>query len=450
MTDFSGGANQQSRDPLSAVIDQANDVILLTVVETDTLSEIEAELETATYTDIDGTSRTLAGARVTITGAGTSTLDASTYFDGEVGDRTHEDFSGGLDAEPLEAAPDYTDKEFLVRYDTVADDLDEIEDIINETSIILASLIKGSSAAGTPESPGFERVFRGSGGSSALGTGGTGANIVTSTSTRSGRDFTGSVDAETERAAGMAVFVRWSAGASGHAADPRFRLHTSDSYANIVDLNGQNLETGQLRNNSHGFLLWQATVSRWVLVNPALTSAMLTASSPATNQFGMLSPGDIDSLVQGKIDDVVDSAPGALDTLNELAAALGDDADFATTMTNMLAGKLATDLSNVAGTVSSSDATTFRDRIDAVSQAELDEKADIDDPDFTGTPTVPDLTAGSADGEIVNKGSMDDALGLPRLTSDDPDFTGTPTVPDLTAGSADGQIVNKGSLDDAN
>jgi|SaaInlV_100m_DNA_5_1039725.scaffolds.fasta_scaffold16743_1 hypothetical protein len=37
---------------------------------------------------------------------------------------------------------------------------------------------------------------------------------------------------------------------------------------------------------------------------------------------------------------VVDSAPGTLDTLNELAAALGDDANFATTVTNSIATKL--------------------------------------------------------------------------------------------------------------
>lgn len=36
---------------------------------------------------------------------------------------------------------------------------------------------------------------------------------------------------------------------------------------------------------------------------------------------------------------LVDSAPGALDTLNELAAALGDDANFAATVTTALAGK---------------------------------------------------------------------------------------------------------------
>jgi hypothetical protein len=36
---------------------------------------------------------------------------------------------------------------------------------------------------------------------------------------------------------------------------------------------------------------------------------------------------------------IVDSAPSTLDTLNELAAALGDDPNFATTVTNALAGK---------------------------------------------------------------------------------------------------------------
>lgn len=44
-------------------------------------------------------------------------------------------------------------------------------------------------------------------------------------------------------------------------------------------------------------------------------------------------------LVSALLAMVVDSAPGTLDTLNELAAALGDDANFATTVTNALATK---------------------------------------------------------------------------------------------------------------
>jgi len=49
-----------------------------------------------------------------------------------------------------------------------------------------------------------------------------------------------------------------------------------------------------------------------------------------------------DARAQLKIDALVDAAPGTLDTLNELAAALGDDANFSTTVTNSIATKLAT------------------------------------------------------------------------------------------------------------
>lgn len=47
------------------------------------------------------------------------------------------------------------------------------------------------------------------------------------------------------------------------------------------------------------------------------------------------------AFVKAAIDAVLDAAPGALDTLNELAAALGGDPNFATTVTNALALKAA-------------------------------------------------------------------------------------------------------------
>ena len=49
---------------------------------------------------------------------------------------------------------------------------------------------------------------------------------------------------------------------------------------------------------------------------------------------------EVNTLAQAKIDALIDSAPAALDTLNELAAALNDDASFSTTVTNSLATKL--------------------------------------------------------------------------------------------------------------
>ena len=62
----------------------------------------------------------------------------------------------------------------------------------------------------------------------------------------------------------------------------------------------------------------------------ARVASYLTTNSYATQTY-------VDSAVQA----VIDAAPAALDTLNELAAALGDDANFAGTMTTSLAGKLA-------------------------------------------------------------------------------------------------------------
>ncbi|WP_201450200.1 hypothetical protein [Sphingobium yanoikuyae] len=54
---------------------------------------------------------------------------------------------------------------------------------------------------------------------------------------------------------------------------------------------------------------------------------------------------------------IVDSAPGTLDTLNELAAALGDDPNFATTIATALAGKqpLDSDLTAIAALLPAND-----------------------------------------------------------------------------------------------
>lgn len=58
-----------------------------------------------------------------------------------------------------------------------------------------------------------------------------------------------------------------------------------------------------------------------------------------------------DARAQAIVDALVDAAPGTLDTLNELAAALGDDPNFSTTVTNAIAaktGKFATNIGNAA------------------------------------------------------------------------------------------------------
>ena len=46
------------------------------------------------------------------------------------------------------------------------------------------------------------------------------------------------------------------------------------------------------------------------------------------------------SAVDARVQLIVDSAPGALDTLNEIAAALGDDANFAATIATQMSDRV--------------------------------------------------------------------------------------------------------------
>lgn len=62
--------------------------------------------------------------------------------------------------------------------------------------------------------------------------------------------------------------------------------------------------------------------------------------------------------VDTSIANLVDSAPGTLDTLNELAAALGDDPNYATTITNALAAKAPLASPALTGTPTAPTATT--------------------------------------------------------------------------------------------
>jgi len=71
--------------------------------------------------------------------------------------------------------------------------------------------------------------------------------------------------------------------------------------------------------------------------------------------------------VQALIDAVIDGAPGALNTLLELANALGDDPNFATTITNALAGKqpIDSDLTSIAALTTTTFGRAFLELADA-------------------------------------------------------------------------------------
>lgn len=90
--------------------------------------------------------------------------------------------------------------------------------------------------------------------------------------------------------------------------------------------------------------------------------ATIVDGVPSTTSVWSSSKTDaeIDAAVAAAVATLIDTAPGALDTLNELAAALGDDPNFATTITTQLAGKAAT-----VHTHTSSQITDFNSAVDA-------------------------------------------------------------------------------------
>ncbi len=96
---------------------------------------------------------------------------------------------------------------------------------------------------------------------------------------------------------------------------------------NLSDLNN----AGTARTNLGLGTMAVATASDY-LTTVLANSTYLTQSAAA----GYATQADIDASVSA----LVDSAPATLDTLNELAAALGDDANFSTTVTNSIATKL--------------------------------------------------------------------------------------------------------------
>ncbi|EEX1342575.1 tail fiber protein [Escherichia coli] len=106
------------------------------------------------------------------------------------------------------------------------------------------------------------------------------------------------------------------------------------------------------------------------LNSPALTGTPTTPTArQGTNNTQIAST----AFVMAAIAALVDSSPDALNTLNELAAALGNDPNFATTMTNALAGKQPKDatLTALAGLATAADRFPYFTGNDVASLATL-------------------------------------------------------------------------------
>ena len=162
--------------------------------------------------------------------------------------------------------------------------------------------------------------------------------------------------------------------------------------------------------DSNGFVpasqLANATVD---LTGYATETYVGTAISaiPAPDFTGLATETYADTAAATAAAAVVDAAPGTLDTLNELAAALGDDANFATTVTNSIAAK--------ADTLHNHSISQVTDL-----QTTLDGKQDV-------VAGVSDTEIGYLDGVTSNIQAQLDGKSATSHTHDDRYYTETET-----------------------
>ena len=105
----------------------------------------------------------------------------------------------------------------------------------------------------------------------------------------------------------------------------------------ITDVSISSVTNGQA-------LVYDDSQSLWVNATVDVAGAIATANAYTDSSIAAIPAVDLtgyatEAYVGTAVSNLVDSAPATLDTLNELAAALGDDPNFATTVTNTLAAK---------------------------------------------------------------------------------------------------------------
>lgn len=179
-----------------------------------------------------------------------------------------------------------------------------------------------------------------------------------------------------------------------NVTDPLIRLNSGQSGTNDKDV-GIVIERGSDTNVG---IIWDESADQIAIVNTTddgTTQGNVTIGSYAdirANAFygdGSNLTG-IDAAVYGDSDvasylstngydtssnivaSITDSAPATLDTLNELAAALGDDANFSTTVTNSIATKLPLAGGTMSGDITFSNTQLFDGRDVSADGTKLD------------------------------------------------------------------------------
>ena len=137
--------------------------------------------------------------------------------------------------------------------------------------------------------------------------------------------------------------------------------------------------------------------------------------------------------VDTQVSNLVDSAPNTLDTLNELAAALGDDANFSTTVTNSIATKLPLAGGQMTGNITFSGSQTVDGRDLSADGTKLDGIESGATADQTAAEILTAIKTVDGSGSGLDADTVDGLESTSFLRSDANDSTtGALTVRDTT------------------
>ena len=136
------------------------------------------------------------------------------------------------------------------------------------------------------------------------------------------------------------------------------RASTVMASASVGDLSDVDITTSTPTNNQT--LIWDNANSKFIpgtSFSQGDFDTALTASDTDDLSEGTTNLYYTDARADARVALVIDSAPSTLNTLNELASALGDDANFSTTVTNSIAAKLPLSGGTITGDVNFNDFT---------------------------------------------------------------------------------------------
>jgi hypothetical protein len=179
------------------------------------------------------------------------------------------------------------------------------------------------------------------------------------------------------------------------------------------------------------------------LASPALTgtpTAPTAAAGTKTTQVATT------AFVAAAINSLIAASPAALDTLTELAAALGNDPNFSTTILTALGLKapLASPTFSGPPKLPTKTSAAGTDGTLLATEAQVALKANLASPTFTGTPKVPSKTsAAGTDGTLI----ATEAQVALKANLASPALTGTPTAPTAVAKTNNTQLATTAYAD---